>query len=130
MRSFSRLILWSAFSRLMVARDDSAITVFICSFSASKSNGLRLPFLPFLLDDKESFVKELRKEDPEGIEVDPEDLCEGPAEGVVAAAAERRVASSSSSSPKGFASVSRMTLERSCVTPIFLLGSSYTCAIH
>jgi hypothetical protein len=132
-------MLCRAFNRLMLAIDDSAITVFICSFSASRLNGFRLPpFFECFLDD-ESLVSEENKPvlllppPPPGSDVDREGLWEGPAEEdeavdvvvvVAAASAARRVASSSSSSPNGFSSVSRMTLDRCWVTPTLRLGSS------
>lgn len=42
MRSFSRLIVCSTLSKLVAASEDSAMTDFICSFSASRLKGFRL----------------------------------------------------------------------------------------
>lgn len=46
MRSFSLLMVWSVFIRLVAAIEASAMLDFICSFSASRLNGLA--FLAFL----------------------------------------------------------------------------------
>ena len=54
-------MLWSVFSRLVVAMDDSAMVDFICSFSASRLNGLDFFLLSFFFLS----LDELPKNDPE-----------------------------------------------------------------
>jgi hypothetical protein len=110
--------------------EESAITDFICSFSASRLKGFRFPlafsFSFFLslelpkkaLDPEEDLAEECPNAEPDvGVEL------EGPEAFRASRAA--FAAASCSSSTNGFSSVSLRTLDLSCVTACFLLGSSY-----
>lgn len=113
-------------TRFVEAIEDSAMTVFICSFSASRLKPRRLPFdLSFFLSL--SLLENAKKPSFDGARTV---FCAAPDGPAWARCCSRccaaLVASSSSSSPNGFSSVSLITFERSCVTPTLRLGSSYT----
>lgn len=70
-RSFSRLMVCSTLSRFVAVSDDSAMTDFICSFSASRLKGFFLPLdLPSFF-----FLSELLKMELPPLAMDRDDAC-------------------------------------------------------